>query len=114
MCFRYGGVHIFMASYGLYAFLEAPKHQRKGRTLYIVASFAITAVSALCASVDATRMFRSLFEARSGFEYYVVIRQREAGSRAPLYLLGNSSLRVLILIGDSLMVSKMRRRLYVD
>jgi hypothetical protein len=103
-----------MACYGLYVFLEAPKHQRKGRTLYIVASFAITAVSALCAAVDATRMFRSLFEARSGIEYYVVIRPREAASREPLFLLSNSSLRVLILIGDSLMVRKMSSRLCVD
>ena len=95
-----------MALYGLYAFIETPKHERKGRTRYIVASFAITAVSALYAAVDATRMFHGLFEAQSGIEYYVVVRQREAGTREPLFLLSTSTLRVLLLMGDSLMVSK--------
>ena len=95
-----------MALYGLSAFLETPKHERKGRTLYIVASFAITVLSALCAALDATRMFHGLLQTRSGLEFYLVIRQDEMKSRSPLLLLSNYSLRFLVLTGDGLMVGK--------
>ena len=41
-----------MALYGLSVFLETPAPQRKGRKRYIAASFAITAFSAVSASLD--------------------------------------------------------------
>ena len=93
-----------MALYGLSVFLETTKPERKGRIFYIVVSFAITALSAVCAALDAARIFCDLLEAQSGMGYFL-IRLRGLEARHALVFLSNCSLRFLILIGDALMVS---------
>ena len=52
-----------MAVYGLIVFLETPKPDRTGRAFYIAVSFIITALSALCAALNAVLVYDNLMKA---------------------------------------------------
>jgi hypothetical protein len=92
-----------MSIYGLSVFLETPKQERKGRVFYIITSFTITALSALCTALDASRTFIYLLEADSGVAY-IKLRLIAMIDRHILTLMSSVSLRCLVLIGDALMV----------
>ena len=96
------GVHIFMALYGLAAFFETSKIQRKGRALYIVISFLITVLSALSASLDCFWIFRCLFEATSAMGFYDTT---DKYARSWERLASVACFTVVIFIGDGLLVS---------
>ena len=59
------GINLFMSLYGLTVFLETPEPQSKGRKRYIVASFMITVLFSLMASLDMANHFQSLFKSTS-------------------------------------------------
>ncbi|KAJ2912618.1 hypothetical protein MD484_g7796, partial [Candolleomyces efflorescens] len=97
------GVHIFMAVYGLIVFLETPKPDRTGRAFYIAVSFIITALSALCAALNAVLVYDNLMKAQSGTDYAITLLE-QTGSGYPLRILSNCVLRSFISVGDALMV----------
>jgi hypothetical protein len=96
------GIHLFMALYGLSVFLETPGPQRKGRKRYIAASFVITVLSALSASLDMANYFQVLFGSTSpsNWRKLMVISFMEGWKR----LLGNTAFGLVIMIGDTLLV----------
>ena len=91
-----------MFLYGLSVFLETPRYRRKGRKRYIAASFIITALSALSASLDMADFFQVLFKSTSAQHF------AELTSTTSLddwqRLLSGTSFGVVILIGDALLV----------
>lgn len=94
-----------MALYGLAAFFETSKIQRKGRALYIVISFLITTLSALSASLDCFWIFRCLFEATSAMGFYDTT---DKYARSWERLASVACFTVVIFIGDGLLVSGYR------
>ena len=90
-----------MALYGLSVFLETPEAQRKGRRRYIAASFVITALASLTASLDQANYFQILFKATSPDDwrdlYFNVYDDWK-------YVMSNSVLGIAIMIGDALLV----------
>ncbi|KAJ2913699.1 hypothetical protein MD484_g6710, partial [Candolleomyces efflorescens] len=71
------GVHIFMAVYGLWIFLETPEHLRKGRNRYILASLIITSLWATGAALDISHYFQLLFQSTSGYDLLVLTSQTQ-------------------------------------
>jgi hypothetical protein len=96
------GIHLFMALYGLSVFLETPKPLRKGRKRYIAVSFAITALAALSASLEMARYFQVLFNSTSPSHWRELM---QADGDNWKYLVGDTSIAFIILIGDALLVS---------
>lgn len=100
------GIHVFMALYGLSVFLETPEHLRRGRRRYILASFAITTLSALTASLDVATYFRVLLEATSMPHWRKLYADSETGWERELNVAG---MACLFIITDALLVSLMSR-----
>ena len=101
-----------MALYGLSVFLETPGPQRKGRKRYIIASFLITVLSALSASLDMANYFQVLFAATSPTHWrkLMVISFMEGWKR----LVGNTAFAFVIMIGDALLVRVVSAAGYLD
>ncbi|RXW12436.1 hypothetical protein EST38_g13420 [Candolleomyces aberdarensis] len=95
------GIHLFMALYGLSVFLETPEPLRKGRKRYVAVSFAITTLSALTASLDMADYFQILFKSTSPRHWIELLG---GSQQARLHLAGGTSLGVVIVIGDALLV----------
>jgi hypothetical protein len=91
-----------MALYGLSAFLETPKPLRKGRKRYIAASFAITALVTLSASLEMARYFQVLFNSTMPSHWRELIGPQADGDN----LVGDTGIALIILLGDvTLLVS---------
>lgn len=96
------GVHIFMAFYGLFVFLETPKDRREGRKIYIIISFLLTVMATSAASLDMFRIFKSLMESTGPLSYIdVSAKYGWAVERWASF----SCLAVTIIVGDALLVS---------
>lgn len=91
-----------MALYGLSVFLETPRQLRKGRKPYIVASFCITALAALTASVDMASYFHILFDSISARNWLQLYLESE---RSWERMLNVGAMGCLLLIADGLLVS---------
>ena len=83
-------------------FLETPEHLRRGRKRYIVASFAITCLSTLIASLDIADYFQLLFQSTSPSHWREL---RIENSQNWKRLLSDTLLGILVRIGDTLLVS---------
>ena len=96
------GIHLFMAIYGLSVFLETPELQKKGRKRYIAASFVITALSALSASLDMAHYFQALFKSISPghWQELMEITFNEDWK----YFLSATGVGLVTMIGDALLV----------
>jgi hypothetical protein len=84
------GINLFMSLYGLTVFLETPEPQRKGRKRYIVASFMITVLFSLGASLDMADYLQSLFKSTSTPDWKYFVSYTAAG--------------LFIAVGDALLV----------
>ena len=100
------GIHLFMALYGLSVFLETAESQRKGRKRYIAASFVITLLSVLTASLDMANYFQALFKSASPDHWLELMG---AYSENWKVLLSDAGLGLVILIGDALLVRAVSR-----
>lgn len=95
------GVHIFMAFYGLFVYLETSLAQREGRAMYIAISFLLTVMSAFSASFDIFRLFKCLLEATGPLGYLETsLKYGWAWERYASV----GSLAVIILVGDALLI----------
>ncbi|TFK23535.1 hypothetical protein FA15DRAFT_705328 [Coprinopsis marcescibilis] len=56
----FAGIHIFIAVYGLFLFLQTPAEKRKGRATYIVLSFVILAVFCTASAVSMASVLKFL------------------------------------------------------
>jgi hypothetical protein len=91
-----------MALYGLSVFLETSIVQRKGRKRYIVASFVITALSALTASLDMAHYFQIIFKSTSPGHWIELMA--ENFNEDLKRLLSDAGIGLAIMIGDALLV----------
>lgn len=99
---RTPGINLFMSLYGLTVFLETPDPQRKGRRRYIAASFLITVLFSLAASLDMANYFQTLFNSTTPshwielfqLNYYVGWKYRVGYTAAGLFTA----------VGDALLV----------
>lgn len=96
------GIHVFMALYGLTVFLETPDAQKKGRKRYIAASFIITVLRALSASLDMANFFQTLFKSTSPSQW-ATLMSTEYYPNWKCYL-GNTALGLVPMVGDTLLV----------
>ncbi|TFK18874.1 hypothetical protein FA15DRAFT_760394 [Coprinopsis marcescibilis] len=71
------GIQLFMCIYGLACYLESPRTMRRGKPPYIIVSFVILGLFSLTAAMDAYTNFRSLFEATTGREFYILTQEFE-------------------------------------
>jgi hypothetical protein len=92
-----------MALYGLSVFLETPEPQRKGRKRYIAASFVITGLRALGGSLDMANYFQVLFKSTSVADWNELFLVNFSGDWK--YILSNTVLGLVPMIGDALLVS---------
>lgn len=90
-----------MALYGLSVFLETSESLRKGRKRYIAASFTITILSCLTASLDVAHHFQIIFEATSP-QHWAELMEANVKNWKPL--LSDTALGIVIWIGDALLV----------
>jgi hypothetical protein len=90
-----------MALYGLSVFLETPKPLRKGRKRYIAASFILTALSAMTASVNMAEYFQILFKATSPSHWSRLLL---AQSESPISFVSDTGMGLVIMTGDALLV----------
>jgi hypothetical protein len=95
------GINLIMSLYGLTVFLETPEPQRKGRKRYIVASFVITVLSSLMASLDMANDFQSLFKSTSPNHWRELLL---LNLRDWKYILGYIAGGLGIAVGDALLV----------
>ena len=95
------GINLFMSLYGLTVFLETPKPQRKGRKKYIVASFVITVLFSLQASLDMANYFQSLFKSTSPSHWYELFQLNYLDWQ---YFVGYTAIGLFIALGDALLV----------
>ncbi|KAJ2915197.1 hypothetical protein MD484_g5205, partial [Candolleomyces efflorescens] len=95
------GIHLFMALYGLSVFLETPTAMRKGRKRYIAASFAITALAALSASLEMARYFQIIFNSTSPSHWRQLVQPDGDNWK---YVVVNTDVALIIMLGDALLV----------
>ena len=95
------GINLFMSLYGLTVFLETPKHQRKGRKRYIVASFVITVLFTLCGSLDMATEFQTLFKSTSPRHWYEILPLHRQDWK---FRMSGTGLGLLTAVGDALLV----------
>lgn len=95
------GINLFMSLYGLTVFLETPEPQRKGRRRYIAASFLITALFSLMASLDMAKYFQVLFKSTSPSHWHELLLLSLQDWK---YILGYTAGRLSIAVGDALLV----------
>jgi hypothetical protein len=95
------GINLFMSLYGLTVFLETPEPQRKGRKRYIVASFVITVLFSLMASLDMANYFQPLFKSTSPSHWRELFRLYSLDWK---YFVGYTAAGLFIAIGDALLV----------
>ena len=91
-----------MALYGFSVFLETPEHLRKGRKRYITASFVITILSTLSASLDMSSYFQVLFQSTSGRHWQKLFAESDSKWDTQVSF---AAMGCLLLIGDALLVS---------
>jgi hypothetical protein len=92
-----------MALYGLSVFLETPEPQKKGRKRYIAASFVITGLRALGGSLDMANYFQVLFNSTSVGHWNELFFVNFSGGWK--YIVSNTVLGLVPMIGDALLVS---------
>lgn len=92
-----------MALYGLSVFLETPEPQRKGRKRYIAASFVITGLRTLGGSLDMANYFQVLFNSTSVGHWKELFLVNFSADWK--YILSNTVLGLVPMIGDALLVS---------
>ncbi|KAJ2913705.1 hypothetical protein MD484_g6709, partial [Candolleomyces efflorescens] len=95
------GIHIFMAVYGLWIFLETPEHLRKGRKRYIIASLIITSLWVTGAALDISHYFQLLLRSTSSYEL-LVLMSRTQNTWSPMLSL--VCLGGVLLVADGLLV----------
>jgi hypothetical protein len=95
------GINLFMSLYALTVFLETPEPQRKGRKRYIVASFAITTLFSLCASLDMAGHFQILFKSTCPSHWRKLLRFNYQDWK---FIVGYTAAGLFIAIGDALLV----------
>ena len=95
-------MHIFMALYGLSVFLETPKSQRKGQKRYIAASFVMTVLTVLTASLDMANYFQILFKSTSPGHWGELMNTKFVEDWKAF--LSSTGLGLVIMIGDALLV----------
>ena len=95
------GINLFMSLYGLTVFLETPEPQRKGRKRYIVASFMITVLFSLIASLDMANYFQTLLKSTSPSHWRELLGVSYQDWK---YFVGYTALGLCIAIGDALLV----------
>ena len=95
------GINLFMSLYGLTVFLETPKPQRKGRKTYIMASFVITVLFSLMASLDMANYFQSLFKSTSSSHWYELFLLNFLDWK---YVVGSTAAGLFVAVGDALLV----------
>lgn len=100
--FPTAGIHVFMALYGLTVFLETPESQKKGRKRYIAASFIITVLRGLSASLDMANFFQILFKSTSPSHLDTLMTTEYYGNWK--CYLGNTALGLVPMVGDTLLV----------
>jgi hypothetical protein len=98
------GIHLFMALYGLLAFVETPEPLRKGRKRYVAVSFVITALSALAASLDMANYFQILFKSTSAADWLERLQLNFYNMKDWKYLLSIAAFGLATTIGDALLV----------
>jgi hypothetical protein len=95
------GINLFMSLYGLTVFLETPKPQRKGRKRYIAASFAITVLFSLMASLDIANYFQTLFKSTSPSHWHEILLLHRLDWK---FCVGYNAAGLFIAVGDALLV----------
>jgi hypothetical protein len=95
------GINLFMSLYGLTVFLETPEPQRKGRKRYIVASFVITVLFSLVASLDMANEFQILFKSTSPSHWTELLLLNRLDWK---FRVGYVAAGLCIAIGDALLV----------
>jgi hypothetical protein len=95
------GINLFMSFYGLTVFLETSEPQRKGRKRYIVASFVMTVLFSLCASLDMADYFQSLFKSTSVSHWDELMQLSYLGWKYPV---SSTAAGLVIAVGDALLV----------
>lgn len=92
-----------MAIYGLLAFIDTPKPQRKGRKRYIAVSFVITVLRALSGSLDVANYFQILFKSTSPVDWQeLMLLKFYKGWK---HLFASAGVALVLMIGNALLVS---------